>query len=374
MNEEVSTERKQVFVGTIRKCPNCGAQITTDITKCPSCGFIIEKENVSSAMDEFVKKFTSIKTDVEKKEYIETYPVPNNKEDIRGFLNYASNQRDKDYSTKKEKVFWVDAWNNKCRVIVNQAIDFFGTDIEFSQYLKSFKTEVEKTSSDNKKLKRKLFFSKIVKISVVFVLVIGIIGFFIITENKKQKKRSELIAGCVVPKENVIINSKKATEILSDAKIITSAITQRVETESNESVWCLDTIVTVEIKYKRNNHDYLTQYCKDTNYWVPEYLNSNLFKDPWFRTERHENDIDCAYQSKSVIKHSFDNVHTISQKLLNKETENESETIQIRLTQIASSRKECEDLAIQLHKTGIFEFKMPAFYDQYYTDWRNNNL
>ena len=44
MSEE-PTERKQVFAGTIRKCPNCGAQITTDTAKCPACGFIIEKEN-----------------------------------------------------------------------------------------------------------------------------------------------------------------------------------------------------------------------------------------------------------------------------------------------------------------------------------------
>lgn len=86
MSEEF-TERKQIFAGAIRKCPNCGAQIATDTAKCPSCGFVIEKENASSTMEEFAKKFVSLKTDAEKKDFVETYPIPNNKNDIRGFLN-----------------------------------------------------------------------------------------------------------------------------------------------------------------------------------------------------------------------------------------------------------------------------------------------
>lgn len=164
MTENESTERKQVFVGNIRKCPNCGAQITTDTAKCPSCGFVIEKEKVSSAMDEFAKKFVSLQTEDEKRELVESYPVPNNKEDLRGFLNYAANQRDKDYPTPANKVFWVDAWNNKCRLIVNQAVDVFGSDAEFMQYLRTYKAEVEKSSSENKKTQRPTSFCKDSKI------------------------------------------------------------------------------------------------------------------------------------------------------------------------------------------------------------------
>lgn len=368
MNEEVSTERKQVYVGTIRKCPSCGAQITTDITKCPSCGFIIEKENVSSAMEEFVKNFTSLKTEEEKKEYIETYPIPNNKEDIRGFLNYASNQRDKEYSTKKQKVFWVEAWNNKCRVIVNQAIDFFGADIEFSQYLKSFKTEIEKTNSENKKLKRSLAFAKIAKILVVSVLIIGVIGFFVANENAKQKKRSELIAGCVVPKENVVIYGSKL-EVLSDAKIVTTAISQRMETDSYNPVWCLDTTVTVEVKSLRNIYEEQTESWIKKNFYNAEWLASPVYQKPWFRSVGEKDAIDCAYQSKAVTKHSFDNVHQIHESILNWNKKDDIKTLNIRLTQVANSRKECEDLAIKLHESGTFEFRSKLIYDEYYKRW-----
>ena len=151
-----SAQRKQVFVGSIRKCPNCGEQIGTDTTKCPSCGFVIEKKNVSSALDVFIKKFLSLKNSSEKREYIESYAIANNKEDIRDFLNYAASQRDKAYSDNQTKAFWVDAWNNKCRQIVNQAFDTFGADEDFSAWLKNYKQDVEKTSTENEKLKKKL--------------------------------------------------------------------------------------------------------------------------------------------------------------------------------------------------------------------------
>ena len=54
--KDETKERTQVFVGTIRKCPNCGEQIGTNTTKCPACGFVIEKRNVSASLDDFVKK------------------------------------------------------------------------------------------------------------------------------------------------------------------------------------------------------------------------------------------------------------------------------------------------------------------------------
>mgnify|MGYP002622579866 FL=1 len=130
--KDETKERTQVFMGTIRKCPNCGEQIGTNTTKCPACGFVIEKRNVSASLDDFVKKLASFDHYIKKREYIENYPVPNNKEDIRDLLTYAASQRDKDYDDNVAKAYWVDAWNNKCRQIVNQAFDTFGMDEDFA--------------------------------------------------------------------------------------------------------------------------------------------------------------------------------------------------------------------------------------------------
>lgn len=370
MSEE-PTERKQVFAGTIRKCPNCGAQITTDTAKCPACGFIIEKEKVSSSMEEFAKKFVSFQDESKKKDFVESYPVPNNKEDIRGFLNYAANQRDKDYATLKDKAFWTTVWNNKCRLIVNQAFDVFGTDSVFMQYLRDYKSGVEKSSGEVKKIRNRLLLGKIAKISVVAVLVLAIVGLFGI----KSKKRADLIAGCTVPKENVKIFSKYF-EAISDAKIETTNISRRVVSSSYkaEPVWCLDTTVTVELKPLVDDEGLTSyeHYLKIGKSNAPEYYSSSAFKgEAWFRGD--ETDIECPYQSKSVTEHSFDNVHSVAEDLLmaGKDNQYKQDKVKftIRLTQIAGSRRECEDLAIKLHQSGEFSFTPTSFYDEYYSRW-----
>ncbi len=375
MSEE-PTERKQVFAGTIRKCPNCGAQITTDTAKCPACGFIIEKEKVSSSMEEFAKKFVSFQDESKKKDFVESYPVPNNKEDIRGFLNYAANQRDKDYATLKDKAFWTTVWNNKCRLIVNQAFDVFGTDSDFMQYLRDYKSGVEKSSGEVKKIRNRLLLGKIAKISVVAVLVLAIVGLFGI----KSKKRADLIAGCTVPKENVKIEAKYFPfKAISDAEIATTNISRRGVSSSRkaEPVWCLDTTVTVELKPLVDNegltsYESLLKYMKSLR---PEYYSSSAFKGKaWFRTMYEENIIECPYQSKSVTEHSFDNVHSVAEDLMmaGKDNQYKKDKLKftIRLTQIAGSRRECEDLAIKLHQSGEFSFKITGFYDEYYEQWK----
>lgn len=377
MSEE-PTERKQVFAGTIRKCPNCGAQITTDTAKCPACGFIIEKEKVSSSMEEFAKKFVSFQDESKKKDFVESYPVPNNKEDIRGFLNYAANQRDKDYATLKDKAFWTTVWNNKCRLIVNQAVDVFGTDSDFMQYLRDYKSGVEKSSGEVKKIRNRLLLGKIAKISVVAVLVLAIVGLF----GMKSKKRADLIAGCTVPKENVKINSKYF-EAISDAKIETTNISRRVVSSSHkaEPVWCLDTTVTVELKPIVDNggltaYEHALKIVKNNR---PEYYSSSAFKgEAWFRTFGDETGIECPYQSKSVTEHSFDNVHSVAEDLMMAGKDNQYEKdkykFTIRLTQIAGSRRECEDLAIKLHQSGEFSFTPTGFYDEYYEQWKYRRI
>lgn len=234
--KDETKERTQVFVGTIRKCPNCGEQIGTNTTKCPACGFVIEKRNVSASLDDFVKKLASFDHYAKKREYIENYPVPNNKEDIRDFLTYAASQRDKDYDDNVAKAYWVDAWNNKCRQIVNQAFDTFGMDEDFASWLKNYKAGVEKSSTENEKLKKKLRsiekskkraagakkFFKVFGIIVVILAVLGGAGFGIKSCLGKEKAvQKKILEGYTIPKENVSLGGILGTycEVISDAKI-----------------------------------------------------------------------------------------------------------------------------------------------------------
>ena len=255
---EESAQRKQMFVGIILKCPNCGEQIRSDTAKCPSCGFVIEKKRVSSALDVFIKKILSLKTSTEKREYIESYAIPNNKEDIRDLLNYAASQRDKDYMDSQIKAFWVDVWNNKCRQIVNQAFDTFGADTEFSSWLKNYKQGVDQTSSENEKLKKKLeridknkkltatakvlfkwFFIVILGSSLLIGAGVGIRSCTIKRAEKKleaQKQaeakaaeRQKLLNGCTIPKGNIILGGFVGDHFVAESDVVATLKTTKLE-------------------------------------------------------------------------------------------------------------------------------------------------
>lgn len=47
-------QRKTVYEGEIRKCPNCGEVIDSFTAKCPSCGFELNSKKVSSALQDFI--------------------------------------------------------------------------------------------------------------------------------------------------------------------------------------------------------------------------------------------------------------------------------------------------------------------------------
>lgn len=300
--KDETKERTQVFVGTIRKCPNCGEQIGTNITKCPACGFVIEKRNVSASLDAFVKKLASFDHNAKKREYIENYPVPNNKEDIRDLLTYAASQRDKDYDDNVAKAYWVDAWNNKCRQIVNQAFDTFGMDEEFASWLKNYKAGVDKSSAENEKLKKKLRsiekgkkraagakkFFKAFGIIVVILAVLGGAGFGIkrFSEKKaieKQKQKQEIAKlkkeitdlvskGYSIPKENISLGGLLSTycEVTGDAKI--SYKYQEINYEDLKLIYLyLDASISVPVRLKK---DFSSSHKKQYDNFIKETFTS----------------------------------------------------------------------------------------------------
>lgn len=256
-------------------------------------------------------------------------------------------------------------WNNKCRLIVNQGFDVFGADSDFMQYLHDYKNGVENSGREIKKIKNKLLLRKMLKISIAALLMLAVAGVFTV----KQKKRAELVSGCVVPKENVVIDRTKYFEVLSDAKIETTNISKRVETDSDKPVWCLDTTATVELQPIADVKNEVVERLKEV---YPEYyLSPDFHGSVFFRTLGHEAAIACPYQSQNAVLHGFDNVHQVSERLMNSDENdiNKPIKLEIRLTQIAGSRKDCENLAIKLHERGKFSFKMTSFIDAYYEQW-----
>ena len=48
------TERRTEFVGSIKKCPSCGEEITSFTAICPSCGHEINSQKVSDTLGKFI--------------------------------------------------------------------------------------------------------------------------------------------------------------------------------------------------------------------------------------------------------------------------------------------------------------------------------
>lgn len=303
--KDETKERTQVFVGTIRKCPNCGEQIGTNTTKCPACGFVIEKRNVSASLDDFVKKLASFDHYAKKREYIENYPVPNNKEDIRDLLTYAASQRDKDYDDNVAKAYWVDAWNNKCRQIVNQAFDTFGMDEDFASWLRNYKAGVEKSSAENEKRKKKLRsiekgkkraagakkFFKAFGIIVVILAVLGGAGFGIKSCSEKEKEvQKKILEGYTIPKENVSLGGILGTycEVIDDAKITFPEI----EYSDWSDAWFARRTISVQIRFKEDLSESYKRQAKELlngfeekEYGIKCYDNlESSFGDTWSST------------------------------------------------------------------------------------------
>lgn len=53
------TERRTEFVGSIKKCPSCGEEVTSFTAICPSCGHEINSREVSDTLDKFAAQVSA---------------------------------------------------------------------------------------------------------------------------------------------------------------------------------------------------------------------------------------------------------------------------------------------------------------------------
>ncbi len=101
--EEDARNDRQSKMGSLKKCPKCGQTVQVGWAACPMCGFAFSVEETSSAYNDFCKKISEMdisagsfgvsrvtgkwqKKVQAKANYIETYPVPNNRMALLEFL------------------------------------------------------------------------------------------------------------------------------------------------------------------------------------------------------------------------------------------------------------------------------------------------
>ena len=225
-------KRIQTFVGEIRKCVHCGCVLDGFTAICPSCGFEVTSKHVSKAIIDFTNRLHAIGEAIAeeesntkafwtswgigkkigyvilnintlciplllhivfdflrsfrtknltvnekiKKDLIENFVVPNNKEDIMEFLLFAKAQRDKEHSLFDMKAhFWIGVWNNKCEQIIEKASALFASDISFISFLNEQKLLAQT-------IKKKRAKNALGMAAIVIVGIVGLPSFFVIRD------------------------------------------------------------------------------------------------------------------------------------------------------------------------------------------------
>lgn len=224
--EQVS--RKQVFEGTVHKCPSCGELVGAFDAVCPSCGFEINEKKGSSFAKEFAEKLDAIesdreegkasnvfssmfsfgkvsKTDNRKASFIKSFVVPNTKADLTEFLIMALENFDPSIATKglllasfkagpgatadeiKNEKAIQSAWRIKIEQLYKKAKLSFGKDSSFSAIQEMYD---EKMGLYNKYKKRnRIIILSIIGAVVVFYVVLFVwMGASASKFNSNQKK------------------------------------------------------------------------------------------------------------------------------------------------------------------------------------------
>jgi uncharacterized Zn finger protein len=123
-------------VGNVRKCPACGAEIGSFQARCPECGHELNTVKVASSLQAFVKKLERARSYAEQVEMIESYPIPNSKEDIFEFGILAVTKIKPDGNAKTNS-----AWATKLKQVYLKAQLAFSDDKETLDKLKTLLDE-----------------------------------------------------------------------------------------------------------------------------------------------------------------------------------------------------------------------------------------
>ena len=175
-NEE---QRRVVYDGKIRKCPNCGEILKAFEINCLSCGYEIRDVLVSSAVKEFEMKLESIesrreyekprglfaagealqrvsKTDEQKISLIKSFSVPNSKEDMLEFMILATSSMNMSAygfgsGTSISEKQINGAWFSKVQQVYEKAKRSYSTDNTFTEINDLYDSCIKKIRKAKKK-------------------------------------------------------------------------------------------------------------------------------------------------------------------------------------------------------------------------------
>ena len=125
--------RKQEFVGTIRKCPNCGGIIESFQTRCPSCAFELNNVQLNNVVEEFFK-------------HIENFDAEQMAKDIKGKAESKDTSVRELVKGSLKEMFDMEAGKKARQEMVNGTIDVSDLAKKKGKYIQDFAVPVDKGS------------------------------------------------------------------------------------------------------------------------------------------------------------------------------------------------------------------------------------
>ncbi len=163
-SNNLSSQRKTVYEGSIHKCPNCGEVLNSFVTNCPICGHEIRDTQGVSSVKQLAMKLEQLEAkrppkkstnifaqafgvgtqlqsiDEQKIDLIRNFSIPNTKEDVLEFIVLAASNIDlKVYGLDSERYQRIDparrelsdAWLAKLEQADQKAEILFGQTQEY---------------------------------------------------------------------------------------------------------------------------------------------------------------------------------------------------------------------------------------------------
>lgn len=154
--------RKTTYDGTIHKCPNCGAGLSSFVKNCPECGYELRGTDGVESVSDFARRYASATTNDKKVDLIRTFVIPNTKEDILEFAILASSNIDTTAYTKDHIIVSggvsqqdvTEAWMAKFEQAYQKATILLSDTPDFSKIEKIYTEKKNALLSSRKKAER----------------------------------------------------------------------------------------------------------------------------------------------------------------------------------------------------------------------------
>lgn len=210
-------QRKQVYDGEIHKCPNCGELLSAFSVICPACGYELRGGKASNSVREFAARLADIQSDTQKVILIQSFPIPNSKEDILEFMILAATCFDvgENLTGNGIKKDVSDAWLAKVEQSYQKAKLLFADDADFSKMQNVYDQTYHKIKASVITMNKKRVAQLILRtIGLWGGLIIFIIGFILDISSPSANTSVLHLGGMAIMIIGALMIGKKSKELL----------------------------------------------------------------------------------------------------------------------------------------------------------------